>query len=361
MRPSSVDTTDASAGAGSGGSGSSRIGIGPGGPGLHATVAVDAGRGAATSGPPPLRGRPTAAARWVVTLATITSTCPSVRSPATHAAAVTGQGAEPSPDPQRMGGGLVGPPEVVPDPRRHRRRPIRLPIAPVVELGEGQDELGAEHRTLLGDLDHRVALSGDHQGLDGVARVRRPSRPSYTSSIPQTLPESDRLQVPTSHRVRGAQRMTQALDDERTADHRRRCHDPRAAPERHGGDGRGTGRRSSGASSARGRPIPSRWPSSRWAEPSSAGWITTSGTGCLPTSATSGTRCSANSAAAATPPGRSPSCCTTSRSMASTAPLTVLIDPANERSLALAERLGFTPVGEVEGSRLLRRPIALDP
>ena len=37
---------------------------------------------------------------------------------------------------------------------------------------------------------------------------------------------------------------------------------------------------------------------------------------------------------------------------------TVLIDPRNARSLAVAQRTGFVAVGEVDGQMLLSRPIA---
>ena len=63
-------------------------------------------------------------------------------------------------------GGLVGPAELVAAPRRHRRVALVVELVAAVELGERQSELGREGRVLLGDLDHRVGVGGDHEGID---------------------------------------------------------------------------------------------------------------------------------------------------------------------------------------------------
>jgi hypothetical protein len=48
---------------------------------------------------------------------------------------------------------------------------LRLVVAPAFELHEGRGELGGEGRMALGDPGHRVALRGDHEGLDRLGQA----------------------------------------------------------------------------------------------------------------------------------------------------------------------------------------------
>jgi hypothetical protein len=69
-------------------------------------------------------------------------------------------------DLQEPVGGLVRPAQHAAAPRRHRRVPVALVVAGALELHKGHSELGGEGRVALGDLDHRLAVRRDHEGID---------------------------------------------------------------------------------------------------------------------------------------------------------------------------------------------------